>query len=160
MNNWLIPYVIYIECFSHLKVLCWPLPMSADMNSSFWTFSCLMHIPTQLFTDSNWEGILCYLVFFCKQCHGKCHNSDIWKAPQLQHLSSLFVIWKPAGLLDPLWKDEGKSPSSHFAWTFFPWLGLHGSSFSKGLSGTPCVFRIIQAQFCVWRPLGVMEKEM
>ena len=77
---------------------------------------------TQFFTDSDWEGIL-LLVFFCKQYCSRCQSLDIWKAPQLYHVSSLFVTWRPPRL-HGIWKDEGKIPICRFAWTFFPRLGL------------------------------------
>ena len=38
-----------------------------------------------------------------------------------------------------VWKDEGKIPIHHFAWTFFPWLGLPWKFIQEMFIETTCV---------------------
>lgn len=98
-----------------------------------------MAAPTHFFTENNWESILHDLVFFCQQCCSKCHNLDTEKPPQFFHLSSPFVVWRPAGLHDTLWKVEGKFPGRLLLGLSFLDWGSPGSSFRKYLSGhTAC----------------------
>lgn len=77
-------------------------------------FKYLVHFLTLVshsLNDDNWGGVFCDLVFFCQQFCSKCQNSDIWKPSECYHLGSLFVVWRPAGLHDTLWKVVGKISS-------------------------------------------------
>lgn len=131
-------------------LLTWTFPFKHSFH--------LTDIPTQFFTDSNWEGTFCILVFFFKQYCNKCHNTDISKAPQLYHLSGPFIIWSTTGLYDPLWNDEGKSPNSHFARIFFPWLVPWQFTRWRFTWMEPSVFKDDSALLHAHRPQGVIEK--